>query len=243
MKEKYSIISFYKFINIEDLEGLRMFLLENCNAQNIKGTILIAGEGINGTVAGSQSDIEQFCALFNSLKGFEDVTYRQSYSFLPPFKRMKVNIKPEIITFKVDDLRIEEVGEHLNSDEWDALLKDPESIVIDTRNDYEIEFGTFYKAINPNTKNFSDFPQWVEENLSSQDKEKPIAMFCTGGVRCEKSTAYLKQKGFKKVYHLKGGILQYLNDRQGKEHLWKGNCFVFDDRLAVDQDLKSVEEL
>ena len=152
---------------------------------------------------------------------------------------MKVKLKKEIVTFKVDDLDMNITGTYLNNKEWDEMLEN--SIVIDTRNDYEITFGTFKNAINPNTKNFSDFPNWAEENLSNVDKDKNILMCCTGGVRCEKSTAFMMQKmGFKNVYHLKGGILSYLENGDGKQ--WTGDCFVFDDRVAVGQRLEALND-
>lgn len=240
---EYKVISFYKFVKINNIQDMQVALLKYCKEHNIKGTILLALEGINSTMAGDPKDIDAFCEFLKSFVEFSDMTFKHSISLLPPFKRTKVIIKNEIVTFKVKDLDMTQVGEYLSGKEWDNMLQNPDAIVIDTRNDYEVVFGTFQNAIDPKTKNFSDFPDWVEKELSDSDKERPIAMFCTGGVRCEKSTAYMKQKGFKNVYHLKGGILQYLDDTSNKSNMWKGDCFVFDDRLAVNSQLKSIEEM
>jgi len=240
---EYTVISFYKFTPISNINDMQVSLLKYCKENEVKGTILLALEGINSTMAGSPEAIKGFCEFLRSIPEFSDMTFKSSIALLPPFKRTKVIIKKEIVTFKVDDLDVSQVGEYLSGAEWDAMLKNPEAVVIDTRNDYEVAFGTFHNAVDPKTKNFSDFPAWAEEALSDCDKERPIAMFCTGGVRCEKSTAYMKQRGFKNVYHLKGGILQYLDETKNKNQMWKGSCFVFDDRLAVDSSLKSIEEM
>lgn len=243
MNNNYTVIAFYKFIPLTNINDLQISLLKYCKEHSIKGTILLALEGINSTLAGSPEEIEKFCSFIRSLPEFTDMTFKYSTSLLPPFKRTKVIIKKEIVTFKVDDLDLSQVGEYLSAEAWDNMIQKDETIVIDTRNDYEIVFGTFHRAIDPKTKNFSDFPAWAEKELADCNKDTPIAMFCTGGVRCEKSTAYLKQRGFKNVYHLKGGILQYLEDTKNKNHMWKGSCFVFDDRLSVDSQLKSIEEM
>lgn len=239
----YQVTSFYKFIEMDNIYDMQLVLLKFCNQHDIKGTILIATEGLNGILSGREDSMKSFCQFIHSIKGFEDINFKSSFTPEQPFKRIKVRIKNEIVTFKVADLDMNQVGEYLSAEEWDAMLQKPEVTLIDTRNEYEVAFGTFANAIDPKTINFSDFPAWAEANLANHDHTKPIAMFCTGGVRCEKSTAYLKQKGFKNVYHLKGGILQYLEDSKNKTGLWQGSCFVFDDRLAVTVDLKPIEEI
>jgi UPF0176 protein len=243
MQNNYTVSTFYKFINIDDVNELQITLIKHCKACQLKGTILVAEEGVNGTLAGSEPGINQFERLISSIYGLENMEFKRSISKLPPFKRIKVIVKKEIVTFKVDDLDLNNRGEYLSGEEWDKILLNPETIVVDTRNDYEIAFGTFQNAIDPQTKNFSDLPEWVDRIEADVSKDRPVAMFCTGGVRCEKSTAYMKQRGFTNVYHLKGGILQYLDETKNKNQLWNGSCFVFDDRLTLDENLKSTEEL
>jgi UPF0176 protein len=171
------------------------------------------------------------------MEEFSDMEFKESFSEYLPFKKMKVRLKPEIVRLKQENLDMSKVGEYLDSDQWDTMISRKDAVVIDTRNDYEVIFGTFKNATNPKTRIFSDLPQWVERNLKGVSKETPIAMFCTGGIRCEKSTSYMKNIGFKNVYHLKGGILKYIEDKKGKESMWQGKCFVFDDRVAVDSEL------
>ena len=183
--------------------------------------------------------IDMLYKYLESLEQFHDIEFKESLLDYFPFKKMKVNIKKEIVTFKMDKLNMLKTGKYLNSDSWDEIIEDENTIVVDTRNDYEVAMGTFKNSVNPQTENFSDFPEWAQKNLKSP--EQKVAMFCTGGVRCEKSTAYLKKLGFKNVYHLKGGIIQYLIDKKGKKSMWEGNCFVFDDRYAIDSNLNPIK--
>ncbi|MCE2992837.1 MAG: rhodanese-related sulfurtransferase [Alphaproteobacteria bacterium] len=233
----YIVTTFYKFVNLDNVREIQLALYKSCYEHNILGTILLAEEGVNSTLVGDRKDIDQFYAFVESLGYFDGIEYKESECEYKPFSRLKVKIKPETIKFCIDALDTQKAGEKLAPEDWEKLL-DSGAMVIDTRNDYEIEFGTFVNAVNPKTKNFTDLVDWVEKNLQDYDKEKPIGMFCTGGVRCEKSTAYLIQKGFKKVYHLDGGVMQYFIKAKNKAKYWIGRCFVFDDRVAVDVDLK-----
>lgn len=231
------IAAFYHFAAFDDFEAWRKPLHAFCVEHDLKGTILLAKEGVNSTISGTRENID---ALFDYLKKdirFVGLEWKESYANFQPFLRMKVRLKKEIVRMGLEDLDTTKRGQYVTPEEWGALIQDPEVIVVDTRNDYEVKIGTFKGAINPNTQNFRDFPEWVENNLDPKSHKK-VAMFCTGGIRCEKSTALLKQMGFDDVYHLKGGILQYLEDTQNKESLWEGDCFVFDDRVAVNADLE-----
>jgi UPF0176 protein len=239
--EKFIVTTFYKFINLPSYLDLRIQLLKLCNSLSLKGTILLAEEGLNSTLSGTRENVDKFYGLIKEMPEFADLEFKESESDYQPFKRMKVRLKKEIVTFKVDDLDMNLRGEYLDHQTWDDLLAREDSIVIDTRNDYEITFGTFEKAIDPKLNSFSELPEWLDKNLKEEDKEKPVLMFCTGGIRCEKSTAYLKQKGFKQVYHLRGGILKYFEEGKNSNNKWIGSCFVFDDRLAVDSKLMSIE--
>jgi UPF0176 protein len=204
----------------------------------LRGTVIFAPEGVNSTCAGSHEAVDATIALLKSDPRFEPMEVKYSYADFNPFPKFKVKKKPEIVTFRQDgaDPR-EAMGTYLEPEEWNELISDPEVITIDTRNDYEVEVGQFKGAINPNTDDFTAFAEFVDKHLASQ-KDKKIAMYCTGGIRCERSTAYLKQKGFKDVYHLKGGILRYMELMPREKSLWEGDCFVFDYRVAVDHDLK-----
>jgi UPF0176 protein len=237
MSEKFVVTTFYKFVALLDFEDRRVKFIKFCNDHKIKGTILLAKEGVNATLTGTREAIDEFYKFITSMSEFSDMEFKESFSDYMPFSKMKVRLKPEIVRLKIKDLDMSKVGEYLDAKEWDDLISKKETILIDTRNDYEVIFGTFKNARNPKTRNFSDLPEWVERNLRGVDKETPIAMFCTGGIRCEKSTAFMKHVGFKNVYHLKGGILKYLEDTQGRENMWQGRCFVFDDRVAVDSEL------
>jgi UPF0176 protein len=240
MSENYIVTTFYKFIELDNLPEIRLQLIKVCNQQQIKGTILLAPEGVNATIAASRRSIDVFYQTMKANPLFSDIAFRESIFPYQPFKRMKVRLKQEIIRFKVNNLDISQSGEYLSPNEWDEMLKDPSVKIIDTRNDYEISFGTFKNAINPETRHFSEFPTWADSNINYDDKDQPILMFCTGGVRCEKSTAYLKQKGLRKVYHLEGGILEYLRQTKNEKNNWLGNCFVFDDRIAVDSQMRGL---
>jgi UPF0176 protein len=233
---KYHIRAFYRFVDLENYQKLKKPFDQFCKAHDMKGTILLASEGINATVSAHKEVMEKFFYFLNQDIRFKDMKFKESYSDFHPFERMKVRLKKEIVRLNVEELDLNSRGEYIKGEEWDRLLDDPEVITIDTRNDYEVAIGTFKNAINPNTKDFKEFPKWVDENLDPK-KHKKIAMFCTGGIRCEKSTALLKQKGFKNVYHLDGGILQYFEDTKNKNKSWEGKCFVFDDRIAVDENL------
>ncbi len=232
----YFIISFYRFVNVKNVDSLKIELLEFCNKCKIKGTIILAEEGINATLAGSNEAIKKFCDFPQSYEIFSDINFKESFSDLPPFQKMKVRIKEEIVTFKVKNLDMSKRGDYLNSKEWDELIKQDNTILIDTRNYYEYAIGTFKGAVNPHIHHFTELATWLDGNLKEEDKKKNIAMFCTGGIRCEKSTAYLKQKGFKKVYHLKDGIIKYIDDNKDNPNSsWKGKCFVFDDRITYSK--------
>ena len=232
------VCALYKFVTLDDFETLRAPLHTTMITNGVKGTLLLAEEGINGTVSGSRAGID---ALLNWLKQdprLADISHKESYEATQPFYRTKVKLKKEIVTMGVEGIDPKRVvGTYVKPADWNALISDPGVILVDTRNDYEVEIGTFKGAIDPATKTFREFPQYVKENLDPE-KHKKVAMFCTGGIRCEKSTAYLKEQGFDEVYHLEGGILKYLEEVPKEESLWEGECFVFDNRVTVDHDLK-----
>lgn len=235
-----SILSFYSFVNIEDLDVLKQKLLCFCKKKLIRGTILIAPEGFNGSLSGRKEDLDEFLVSLVSWSGAVDVISKYNFDTEHPFSKMKVKIKTEIIKIGINDLDVaNQKGEYILSSDWDDFISQEDVVVVDTRNDYEIGVGTFKGAIDPKTSRFSDFPKWVEDN-GDLLKDKKIAMFCTGGVRCEKSTAFLRKVGYDSVYHLKGGILQYLEDTRNVNSNWTGECFVFDDRVAVNDNLESL---
>jgi UPF0176 protein len=228
----------YKFVALADFEEMRQPLLTVMEERNIKGTLLLAHEGINGTVSGTAEDIQSLLDWLNANERINPISYKLSFDETQPFHRTKVKLKKEIVTLGVDGIDPREsAGTYVKPQQWNDLISDPDVVVIDTRNDYEIEIGTFKHAIDPDTKSFRELPKYVEENLDP-GKHKKVAMFCTGGIRCEKSTAFMKQQGFEEVYHLEGGILQYLEDVPKEESLWEGDCFVFDNRVAVNHDLE-----
>ena len=236
------IISFYKFVKILNLENIKLRIENICNKYDIKGTILLATEGINGTIEGSHSNIDKFLIKFKMDENFSDIEPKYSYAEKDSFNRMKVRLKKEIVTIgntEVDPNKY--IGKYIEPTEWNEFISDPNTILIDTRNEYEVSIGTFKGSINPKTKSFRDLPEWIKNNLETKDKNyrnKKIAMFCTGGIRCEKSTSYLVQKGFTNVSHLKGGILKYLENVPKSNSLWDGECFVFDQRVSVAEELK-----
>ncbi|PIW60148.1 rhodanese-related sulfurtransferase [Shewanella sp. CG12_big_fil_rev_8_21_14_0_65_47_15] len=235
---KVVVCALYKFVALPQFETIREPLLTMMERAEIKGTLLLASEGINGTVAGSQASIEALLAWLNSQSGLDNIVYKLSFDDEMPFYRTKVKLKKEIVTMGVEGIDpLKVVGTYVKPQDWNALISDPEVILVDTRNDYEVQIGTFKNAINPVTETFREFPEYVKQNLDPA-KHKKVAMFCTGGIRCEKSTAYLKEQGFEEVYHLEGGILKYLEEVKQEESLWEGECFVFDNRVAVDHDLK-----
>ncbi len=234
----YIVAALYHFTRFDAPEDLRAPLLDLCEARGIKGSLLLAREGINGTIAGSRAGIDAVLNHIRSLPGCKTFEWKESTATDMPFGRLKVRLKREIVTMGVpetDPLKI--VGTYVAPEEWNELISAPDVAVIDTRNDYEVAIGTFKGAIDPQTESFRQFPQWWEEN-KHRFHNKRIAMFCTGGIRCEKSTAFLKDQGVEEVYHLKGGILKYLEEMPQEGSLWEGECFVFDERVSVGHGLK-----
>ena len=234
----WKIAAFYHFTEFSDFEAWADRLVEHGLSVGLRGTIILAQEGINSTCSGSVEAINSTIELLRSDERFKSMEVKYSYADFCPFPKFKVKKKPEIVTFRQSgaDPR-SAVGEYLEPEEWNQLISDPEVVTIDTRNDYEVKVGKFQGSINPKTDDFTDFATFVDQQLI-EHKEKKIAMYCTGGIRCERSTAYLKEKGFHQVYHLKGGILKYLESMPKKESLWEGDCFVFDYRVAVNHDLQ-----
>lgn len=236
------VAALYQFARLGDCAAIRADLAKLCCGQGIKGTLLLAQEGINGTIAGSDQAIERVVAFIRALPGCADLEVKYSRAPALPFHRMKVRIKPEIVTMGQPDIDpLAGTGHYVAPQDWNALIDDPDTIVIDTRNDYEVAVGTFAGAINPETATFRDFPAWFraerERLLGTTGKPPKVAMFCTGGIRCEKSTAFLKAEGVDEVYHLQGGILKYLETVPEAESLWNGECFVFDQRVTVGHGL------
>ena len=236
----HKIIALYQFCEIRNPRKLQMILKKELKNLQILGTIIIGHEGINGTVSGSEANINKALKFLKSETRFSDLDIKSSFSNKAPFLRLKVKIKKEIVTMGIDNIKpTTQAGKYVTYDQWNSLLNDEDTILIDTRNDYEYSIGTFKNSINPKTSNFKEFPKWVEKQKFTEEvkKTKNIAMFCTGGIRCEKATSYMKNEGFKNVYHLKGGILKYLENTDIENSLWQGECFVFDDRVSVKQDL------
>jgi len=233
----YRIAALYRFLRIAEPEAWREPLLAFCASRGIRGTLLLACEGINGTVAGRTSAIDELVAHLQHELAIAGLEVKYSWSQTMPFHRLKVRVKREIVTMGIDDVDpLSGVGAYVEPADWNRLIDDPATIVIDTRNDYETAIGTFERAIDPQTSSFRGFPQWVERN-ADQLKGRRLAMFCTGGIRCEKATAYLKSRGFDDVHHLKGGILRYLEEVPPDQSRWKGECFVFDERVSVAHGL------
>jgi UPF0176 protein len=232
------ICALYKFVALDDFEAIQAPLLKVMEDHQVRGTLLLAKEGINGTVAGSREGMNQLLQwLMNDVR-FASLEYKESHTDSLPFKRTKVKLKKEIVTMGVEGIDPNHVvGTYVEPKAWNDLINDPEVLVVDTRNDYEVQVGTFKNAINPDTETFREFPQYVKDHLDP-DKHKKVAMFCTGGIRCEKSTAYMKEQGFEEVFHLKGGILKYLEEVPADQSTWEGECFVFDDRVTVNHDLE-----
>jgi UPF0176 protein len=234
----HTIAALYHFTRFEDPAALKPALLELCVAQGVKGTLLLAHEGVNGTIAGPREGIDAVIAHLRALPGCSDLEWKEAHSETPPFPRMKVRIKREIVTMGQPDVDPQaRVGHYVEPQDWNDLIRDPEVAVIDTRNDYEVAIGTFDGAIDPKTASFGEFPAWWEAN-KDRFHNKKIAMFCTGGIRCEKSTNYLLGQGVEEVFHLKGGILKYLEDVPAQESTWQGDCFVFDARVSVGHGLR-----
>ena len=234
------IASFYKFISLVDYETMREPMLEKMREIKLKGTIILAEEGINGGFAGSREQMEAFYQYMHSDSRLADLNFKETFDENNPFDKAKVKLRKEIVTMGVQGVNpLESPGTYLNPAQWHELIQDPEVVLIDTRNDYEFDLGTFKNAINPKMENFREFPEYVQQHLSDK-KDKKIAMFCTGGIRCEKTTAYMKEQGFQQVYQLHDGILNYIESIPQDDSLWEGQCFVFDDRVAVDQKLERV---
>lgn len=234
----YVVAALYKFVALPDYVALRDALYQHLVLNKVKGTLLLAEEGINGTICGTREGIDAVRQWLDADGRFTGLSYKESYAAEPAFYRTKVKLKTEIVTMGVPGVNPQHiVGTYVKGDDWNRLIEDPDTILIDTRNDYEVAIGTFKNAVNPNTTSFREFPQWAADNLD-KTKHKKVAMFCTGGIRCEKSTAYLKEQGFEEVYHLDGGILKYLEEMPEENSLWQGECFVFDQRVAVKHGLQ-----
>lgn len=234
----FVISSFYHFVPIDDPKTLQQACLKFMHDNQLKGTLLIATEGLNGTISGRRESIDALHDWLRKDSRFVQLKYKHSYSKTMPFLRAKVKLKAEIVTLGQPDLNVQKyAGTYVKPKDWNQLIKSPDVILVDTRNDYEVKIGTFPNAVNPHTASFREFPQFAQTALDPK-KHKKVAMFCTGGIRCEKSTAYLNSLGFDEVYHLDGGILQYLEDIPENESLWQGECFVFDERVAVNHNLE-----
>ncbi len=243
MPAPYLTAAFYQFVAMHDFEVRKAPLLALCERLHIKGLILLAQEGINSTIAGAEDDVRAVLAYLRADPLLAGLQHKESWSKKPPFRRMKVRLKKEIVTMNVPGISPTLMaGTYVKPSDWNALIADPDVVVVDTRNDYEVEIGSFAHAINPQLKTFAELPAWLDqaERLSSQDaggKKPRVAMFCTGGIRCEKSTAYLRAQGFDEVFHLEGGILKYLETVPPEQSLWQGECFVFDERVSVGHGL------
>ena len=237
MSSPYVIAALYRFVRLDNFEALRAPLLERMLDLQVRGTLLLAAEGINGTVAGTAAGIDALLDYLRADPRLGDLDYKLSYDDELPFYRSRVKLKREIVTMGVDDLDPAIGGTYVDAKDWNALISDPEVTVIDTRNAYETAIGSFEGAIHPDTESFREFPQYAKQHLDPS-RHRKVAMFCTGGIRCEKSTAYLRSQGFDEVYHLRGGILKYLEEVPESESLWQGECFVFDNRVSVNHALE-----
>jgi UPF0176 protein len=234
----FTIAALYHFAPVSDPTELQKIIREKCEAFEIKGTFLIAKEGLNGTIAGTASGVQGILSFLKSLTGFSNLEWKLSHSPDEPFGKLKVRLKREIVTMGQPDVDpLGTVGHYVEPEEWNELILADDVVVIDTRNDYEVAIGTFDGAIDPRTKSFREFPKWWEKNKQRFANQR-IAMFCTGGIRCEKSTSFLKSQGVEDVYHLKGGILKYLETVPEDQSTWNGECFVFDGRVSVGHGLK-----
>jgi UPF0176 protein len=243
MSTRYLTAAFYKFVALPDIEARKARLLVMCEQRQVKGLILLANEGINSTIAGSADDVRAVLAYLRADPLLADLQHKESWSDKAPFHRMKVRLKKEIVTMNVPGISPTQMaGTYVKPQDWNALIADPDVRVVDTRNDYEVELGSFAHAINPHLKTFAELPAWLDQSewLTSNGtsgKKPRVAMFCTGGIRCEKSTAYLRAQGFDEVFHLEGGILKYLETVPPDQSLWQGECFVFDERVSVGHGL------
>ena len=239
-KNEILVAALYKFVEIDDLLSLQSNLYEICEKNNIMGTILIANEGINGTISGKNNEINQTISLLKSDKRFANIEIKYSSTDKQPFHRMKVRLKKEIVTIGLPEINPnKKVGTYVKPEDWNDLISDPNVVVIDTRNKYETKIGSFQNALDPETSSFREFPDWVKKFKSSKENaNKKIAMFCTGGIRCEKASSLMKEEGFEDVYHLQGGILKYLETIDKENSLWNGECFVFDQRVCLTDELE-----
>ncbi|MGC1308207.1 MAG: rhodanese-related sulfurtransferase [Phormidesmis sp.] len=234
-----TVATFYKFVALSDYVSLQQPLKEVCKSEGVKGTILLAAEGINGTIAGPRQGVEAVLCAIKSDPRLSDIDIKLSAAETFPFEKLKIRLKKEIVTMGLPEVSpTQQVGTYVTAQQWNEIIRDPEVVVIDTRNDYEVSMGTFQRAQNPQTESFHEFPNYANNNLDPAQHKK-VAMFCTGGIRCEKASAYLLSRGFESVYHLKGGILKYLEDIPAEESLWKGECFVFDERVSIKQGLEA----
>lgn len=231
------VLAFYKFVEVDDPQAVQQELLQLGDKLGIKGTILLAAEGVNGTIVGETQDLEHMQQALIQRFGALPLKWSELNEENPGFYRYKVKIKPEIVTLGLPDLDLKQTGEHVCAERWHELLDDPDVVVIDTRNSYEIDIGTFPTAVNPDTTNFREFPEWVADHLDPAEN-KQVAMFCTGGIRCEKASAFMRQAGFEKVYQLDGGVLRYLEQVPPEANRWQGECFVFDQRVSVTAALE-----
>ena len=238
---QFVVAALYQFISVEEVTGWQEKLRDICTSCQLMGTLLIADEGLNGTLSGRYDDMHRFLDWLLNKTIFTAPELKFAVHEKRPFHRMKVRLKKEIVTMGAEGISpTKQAGTYVAPQEWNALIADPDVMVVDTRNDYEVAIGQFQGAVNPLTKTFREFPQWAEElaALPEENRPKKLAMYCTGGIRCEKSTALMKNLGFEDVYHLKGGILKYLETMPQNQGLWEGDCFVFDYRVAVNHDLK-----
>jgi UPF0176 protein len=234
----YVVAALYKFVSLPDYTELREPLLRELNHNGVKGTILLAEEGINGTIAGNRDGIDAVLSMLRADERLSDLEHKESFTDDMPFLRSKVKLKKEIVTMGVEGIDPPSLtGSYVEPEDWNALISDPDVILIDARNDYEYRIGSFRSAVNPHTDSFREFPDFLDRTIGDE-KQKKVAMFCTGGIRCEKSTAYLRQKGYENVFHLHGGVLKYLETVAMEDSLWEGECFVFDNRVAVNHDLE-----
>ena len=237
MSQSIVVAALYKFVTLEDYVALREPLLAAMQANGVKGTLLLAQEGINGTVSGTRAGIDALLAWLRSDPRLVDIDHKESYCAEQPFYRTKVKLKQEIVTLGVPGVDPNKaVGTYVEPQDWNALISDPEVLLIDTRNDYEVAIGTFEGAIDPRTQSFREFPAYVQQHFDPA-KHKKVAMFCTGGIRCEKASSFMLGQGFAEVFHLKGGILKYLEEVPQAQSRWRGDCFVFDNRVTVRHDL------
>ena len=234
----FVVAALYHFAHLPDFAALREPLRAVCAQAGVSGSLLLASEGINGTIAGSRAGIDAVLGYLHADARFAALEHKESTATEMPFAKLKVKLKREIVTMGVPDVDpVRLVGTYVDPPQWNALLTDPEVLVIDTRNAYESKIGTFSNAVSPQTQSFREFPDYVDRELRGQE-HRPIALFCTGGIRCEKATAYLREQGFAQVYHLRGGILKYLEQVPARQSLWQGECYVFDDRVAVGHGLR-----